>query len=107
MCDADVQMIRGVQQFTVACRLLKNSQHISPSRRLFQLIIDGRFRFEFVQTQRYILYGKCSQMFYTTLTFKVHSEEASSLVRQLLTPDLDIRLKSAAEVKVPNCSRDM
>lgn len=44
--------------------------------RLFQLIIDGRFRFEFV-----------------------HSEEASSLVRQLLTPDLDIRLKSAAEVK--------
>ncbi|CAK9059492.1 Protein kinase 2 (PK2), partial [Durusdinium trenchii] len=43
---------------------------------LFQLIIDGRFRFEFV-----------------------HSEEASSLVRQLLTPDLDIRLKSAAEVK--------
>jgi len=31
---------------------------------------------------------------------KVHSEEASSLIRQLLTPDLDMRLKSAVEVKV-------
>ena len=29
-----------------------------------------------------------------------HSEEASSLIRQLLTPDLCERLKSAAEVKV-------
>lgn len=44
--------------------------------RLFQLIMDGKFRFEFV-----------------------HSEEASSLIRQLLTPDLDMRLKSAVEVK--------
>ena len=44
--------------------------------RLFQLILDGRFRFEFV-----------------------HSEEASSLIRQLLTPNLDLRLKSAADIK--------
>lgn len=44
--------------------------------RLFQMIMDGHFRFE-----------------------HVHSTEATSLVRQLLTPDLATRLKSAASVK--------
>mmetsp|Transcript_46136 Transcript_46136/g.103694 ORF Transcript_46136/g.103694 Transcript_46136/m.103694 type:complete len:391 (+) Transcript_46136:102-1274(+) len=44
--------------------------------RLFQLIIDGQFRFE-----------------------HVHTEDANCLIQQLLTPDLAKRLKSAAEVR--------
>jgi len=44
--------------------------------RLFQMIMDGHFCFE-----------------------HVHSTEATSLVRELLTPDLALRLKSAASVK--------
>ncbi|CAJ1337273.1 unnamed protein product [Effrenium voratum] len=44
--------------------------------RLFQLIIEGYFRFE-----------------------HVHSGDAVSLIQQLLTPDLDLRLKSASGLK--------
>ena len=69
--------------------------------RLFQLIMDGRFRFEFVLAS---VSFQC-QLEHQLLgspdcPTEEHSEEASSLIRQLLTPDLCERLKSAVEVKV-------
>ena len=70
--------------------------------------MDGRFRFEFVlasvsfqrQVEHRIAGSPYLWMSNLRKKTEEHSEEASSLIRQLLTPDLCERLKSAAEVKV-------